>query len=179
MPSAVSSAPLLAPLIVTALLSTENFAAFNALRQRHYPPDRNVVPAHISLFHHLPPARLSELVRLLRDVTQDPPPAAWVGGVLKLRRGNAYRVDSPALLTLWERIADWFAADLTEQDRHSPQFHITIQNKVSLEEAKAVHAELCTTFRPHAVNIVGLAIWAYRDGPWELLRRLPFYGARL
>ncbi|HEU5286581.1 MAG TPA: 2'-5' RNA ligase family protein, partial [Sphingomicrobium sp.] len=36
-------------LIVTAELGAEDFAWLDALRRRHYPPERNRVPAHLTL----------------------------------------------------------------------------------------------------------------------------------
>jgi hypothetical protein len=172
-------APLDAPLIVTALMGAEDFAHFDRLRRAYFPPDRNVIPAHITLFHHLPPARLPELARLISDIVRDPPPAAWISDVLFMGRGNSFRVDSPGLLDARARIAECFAADLTPQDRHTPRLHITIQNKVPPDVAKALNRELHAQFRAQALIIGGIAIWAYRGGPWELIRRFTFRGSRL
>lgn len=44
----------LRPLILTLVLDAQLFKALNALRVRHFPPERNVVPAHVTLFHALP-----------------------------------------------------------------------------------------------------------------------------
>ncbi len=42
------------PLIVTVALDEGAFAWFEDLRQTHFPPGRNQVPAHLTLFHALP-----------------------------------------------------------------------------------------------------------------------------
>lgn len=42
------------PLIVTLALDEQAQARFDALRSRHFPPDRNVLDAHVTLFHALP-----------------------------------------------------------------------------------------------------------------------------
>jgi hypothetical protein len=42
------------PLILTLALDGEAFAFFDGLRRAHFPPERNVVPAHVTLFHALP-----------------------------------------------------------------------------------------------------------------------------
>ncbi len=42
------------PLIVAAALDEGAFAWFEDLRQTHFPPSRNQVPAHLTLFHALP-----------------------------------------------------------------------------------------------------------------------------
>ena len=42
------------PLVVTLALDDDAQARLDALRRTHFPSDRNVVPAHVSLFHALP-----------------------------------------------------------------------------------------------------------------------------
>jgi hypothetical protein len=53
---------------------------------------------------------------------------------------------------------------------------VTIQNKVTPREAKALQAELAATIEPRDFTFAGLALHAYRGGPWELLKRCPFRG---
>src|ERR1700712_5017184 len=43
-----------APLILTLALHGEDQARFDRLRIAHFPPERNLIPAHITMFHHLP-----------------------------------------------------------------------------------------------------------------------------
>lgn len=164
----------LAPLIVTATLSTTDQRRFDALRRTHFPPERNYLSAHLTLFHHLPPARGDELVRLLKQIAADAPPPALVTKVYSLGRGVAYRVESPDLLAMRARIAEWFAPDLTAQDRATPRLHITVQNKVDPAAAKALLAELDRDFAPAPLGIAGLAVHHYRGGPWELMKDIPF-----
>lgn len=164
-----------APIIVTARMGASDFAWADGLRRAHFPPERNLIPAHITLFHHLPPARLPELARLLAGLTRsEPAPPAQISDVLFLGRGVAYRIESPALLALRMRIAAWFAADLTPQDRQTPRLHITIQNKVAPDVARALHADLKAGFRPRPLAIAGLAAWHYLGGPWQLAREFAF-----
>lgn len=167
------------PLIVTALLGSDDFAWADGLRRAHFPPERNFISAHISLFHHLPPARLQELQRLTGQLTRAaPPPAARVSNVMFLGRGVAFRVEAPALLGVRAEIADRFVHDLIPQDRAEPRLHITVQNKVEPAVAKVLHAELSSTFRARALHITGLAIWAYLGGPWQLLSEHHFCGRK-
>ncbi|NJM07417.1 2'-5' RNA ligase family protein [Candidatus Gracilibacteria bacterium] len=42
------------PLILTVLLDEDTFRRFDGLRRTHFPPQRNLIPAHITLFHALP-----------------------------------------------------------------------------------------------------------------------------
>jgi hypothetical protein len=52
---------LIAPVIVAAELGATDFAWLDRLRRAHFPPDRNQLPAHLTLFHHLPPSLLAEI----------------------------------------------------------------------------------------------------------------------
>ena len=167
----------LSPLIVTATLSPGDQRRFDALRRLHFPPERNHLAAHLTLFHHLPPARFDELCTLLRQLAADGPPAAQVTGVYSLGRGVAYRVDAPAMLALRDRVAEWFAADLTPQDQAQPRLHITVQNKVEPAVAKALLAELAGEFVPHPLAITGFAVHYYRGGPWETAAQIGFRGS--
>jgi len=167
-----------APIIVTATMGAADQHRFDTLRARHYPPDRNQLRAHITLFHQLPPSCLGELDRLLKAMAADPPPPATVSDVFSLGRGVAYRIDSPDLLAMRMRIADWFAGSLSAQDQGVPRLHITVQNKVDPAEAKALLAELRQDFRPHPLAITGLAAHHYRGGPWETAFERNFRGRR-
>ena len=52
--------PLYAPLIVTAELPADVMAWADGLRRAHFPPERNQVRAHVTLFHALPPAGIAD-----------------------------------------------------------------------------------------------------------------------
>jgi hypothetical protein len=159
------SAP--APIIVTALLGREDFAWADALRRAHFPAERNFLRAHITLFHHLPPSAERELSDLLRYVTRDPQPKAWLASVISLGQGVAYRIDSPDLADVRARIADRFAPLLMPQDRAGWRPHITVQNKVKPDAARTLLAALSADFVPRPLAIAGLAAWWYRGGPWD------------
>jgi hypothetical protein len=167
-----------APLIVTALLGAADFAWADGLRRRHFPPERNVVPAHISLFRHLPPARLDELSRLLRDLAAEPPPSARLAQLIPLGRGVAYQVHSPELLAMRDHIAEAFRYDLIPQDQGRPRLHITVQNKVEPVVARALLQELAVSFSARPLAIIGLAVWHYRGGPWQPAFSVKFRGKR-
>lgn len=95
-----------APIIVTAEFGPADFAWLDRLRRIHFPAARNVVPAHITLFHHLPPSLLPELdSRLAAETRSAPRPAATIGEPLLLDRGVALRVRSDELMAIRERLA--------------------------------------------------------------------------
>ncbi len=168
-----------APIVVTATMGAADQRHFDALRRAHFPPRRNRLSAHITLFHQLPPSALGELHRLIgRIVADTPPPAALLREVYSLGRGVAFRVDSRDLIAIRARIADHFAGMLTAQDRGVPRLHITIQNKVAPAEARALLAKLAPGFLPRPLAIAGLAAHHYRGGPWEPAFAHSFRGGR-
>lgn len=167
------------PIIVTATMGAADQRYYDALRSAHFPPERNHLAAHITLFHQLPPSCLDELDRLIRRIaTATPPPAARVRDIYSLGNGVAFRVDSPDLLAIRAGIADHFAGMLTAQDQGTPRLHITVQNKVAPKEARALIAELAADFRPRALAIKGLAVFHYLGGPWERAFARNFRGGR-
>ncbi|WP_267386196.1 2'-5' RNA ligase family protein [Sphingomonas sp. GC_Shp_3] len=164
-----------APIIVTALFGKTDAAFFDGLRRQHFPPERNHLAAHLTMFHHLPPAIAAELKQRLSAETRGvPAPDARVGGLMSLGGGVAFRIESPALLAIRAGLADAFAALLMPQDKAGWRPHVTIQNKVPPAQAKALLHTLEAEFRPRTVAIAGLASWYYRGGPWEPLSRHMF-----
>ena len=164
------------PLIVSALLGAEDFAWLDSLRRAHFPPDRNLLPAHLTLFHHLPPSLLPELKRRLSDAVRAAPPRAEAAGLIDLGGGVAIRIVSRGLEEVRADLAESFHGVLTPQDRAGWRPHVTIQNKVAPAEARALKHRLEADFRPRPVRIDGLAMFAYNDGLWEAVSRCMFRG---
>lgn len=163
------------PIIVTALLGRSDQAALDALRREHYPPERNILPAHLTLFHHLPPSVEGELRHRLTAATRGVrAPAAKAAGLMSLGRGVAVKIESPGLAAIRHELADAFTGLLMPQDAGSWRPHVTIQNKVAPSMAKLLLGALGKEFRPRELEIAGLATWWYRDGPWESLSRHMF-----
>ena len=165
-----------APLIVTAELPEALQSRADQLRQLHYPPERNRVKAHVTLFHALPPSVENELRDALAAEARARPAPARMVGVMNLGRGTALRIESPGMIALWERLAERFHGLLTPQDEHRPRLHVTIQNKVSPSEARALQRELAVTIVARDFAFAGLALHRYMGGPWEFVRRWPFRG---
>ena len=164
-----------APIIVTALFGAQDQAWFDALRRAHFPPERNHLAAHLTLFHHLPPSVAGEVKqRLVAETRGVPAPAARLAAPYSLGRGVAYRIDSPGLAAIRARLAEAFAGLLTPQDDAGWRAHVTVQNKVAPAAAKALLAELGSGFAARPLRIAGLAAWWYRGGPWEPLSRHVF-----
>jgi len=167
--------PVPAPIIVTALFGSADAAWFDGLRRAHYPPERNQLPAHLTMFHHLAPSLEDELKRRLMGETRGVrAPLARIAGLMSLGAGAAFRIESPGLVDIRDRLADAFAPMLMPQDSAGWRPHVTIQNKVSPHEAKALTQALQANFTPRPVQIAGLAGWWYRGGPWAPLSRHMF-----
>lgn len=162
------------PIIVTALLGASDFATLDALRRKHFPPERNQLRAHLTMFHHLPPSVERELLGMLQDEAREGVPDARLAGLLNLGRGVAFRVESEGLADIRARIADRFAPLLMPQDRSGWRAHVTVQNKVAPSEARALLEILSAAFAPRPLALAGLAGWRYLDGPWESIAAFAF-----
>ena len=153
-------------LILTLALDEASQARFDALRTAHFPPQRNHIGAHVTLFHALPDAlAVREDVRAAAAAV--PAFDVRVPRLRSLGRGVAYVLESEALTALRRDLAQGWDRLLTAQDRqwHAP--HVTVQNKVRPEQARALLAELSADFAPYEVPATGLALWRYLGGPWE------------
>ncbi len=164
--------PELAPLILTLLLDPPTQERLEAERQRHFPPERNHIPAHVCLFHHLPGEELTGIRLRLARLAGQPALPVRVAGLRSLGRGVAYMLESPALLALRGALARDWAPWLTAQDRQGFRPHATIQNKVSPAEAVGLLAMLQAGFTPWEAQGVGIALWHYRGGPWEAVEEV-------
>jgi 2'-5' RNA ligase len=164
-----------APLILTLALDDETSGRIDALRRRYFPPERNKIPAHVTLFHHLPGGDLPDVEQSLTAACGKTAPfSVIIAGIRNLGRGTALGVESPRLLRLRGALAAVFADHLNAQDRQSYRPHVTIQNKVSPEAARALQGELEASLEPLQGEAVGLDLWRYLGGPWDAVRRFDF-----
>ena len=161
-------------LIVTGEIAPADFSWIEGLRRAHYPPDRNRTPAHLTIFHAIPPSAETELRGRIAQLVRRPPPGASIEGLMDLGGGVALRVVSPELDRIREELADALHGLLGAQDSGGWRPHITIQNKVAPKTARALKDELERSFRRRALAIAGLAIHRYLDGPWERVVAYPF-----
>jgi 2'-5' RNA ligase superfamily len=166
------------PIIVSALFGDEDFAWLDGQRRAHFPAERNVLRAHLTLFHHLPPSIESELLNRLREETRRPAPPAMIDGLMSLGYGVAYRVRSDGLENARANLAEAFAPLLIPQDQASWRPHVTIQNKAKPGIAKALLIALTDNFSPRRLAIAGLAAWHYQGGPWAPIAAYRFGGGQ-
>ena len=163
-------------LIITAEIGDEDHAWLDRLRRAYYPPERNQLPAHLTMFHALPPSAEAEARSTLSRLALEQPPRASIEGLMDLGGGVAFRVVSPELDRIRGELARDFHGLLSAQDSGGWRPHITIQNKVPPKEARALKERLESDFRPRTLAISGLGLHRYLGGPWEKLAIYAFRG---
>ena len=162
------------PLVVTLLLDDDAQQRFDRLRTAHFPPERNHLRAHVTLFHALPGKHLAEVRTELATAAARSAFDITVSGVRFLGRGVALDLDAAELTGLRTALAGAFQPWLTRQDQQWSRPHVTVQNKVEPAVARALHADLTAAFRPETVTARGLGLWHYLGGPWSLEAEFPF-----
>lgn len=170
------------PLVVTARLPAGLYSQVEGLRRAHYPPERNHVPAHVTLFHALPPSSLDEVRRLLAAAAGVwAPVPAETCGLVDLGTGTAVGLASRALVALRADLAGALHGLLGLQDEAAPRFHITLQNKVTRSQARALQAALAGRFEGQRFAFAGLELHRLvalpeGGGRWDTLAQWSFHG---
>ncbi|HLK98761.1 MAG TPA: 2'-5' RNA ligase family protein, partial [Hymenobacter sp.] len=131
------------PLILTLVLDPASQQFFDDLRQQYFPPERNFLQAHLTLFHHLPGTDYDRICAELTEVAAAeqalPLP---VTGVRFLGRGVAYTLENTRLQALHKQLQTRWQPTLTPQDQQKLTPHVTVQNKVDPAVARALHQAL-------------------------------------
>lgn len=152
-------------LIVSLKLDEPSFEHFDKLRKENFPVGRNLVPAHLTLFHQLPDR--SETFDLLRKVGNEINRFTMqTEGALTLGNGVAIKIFSEDLIRLHHRLKEQFAPLLIPQDRQKFRPHITIQNKAPRDEMVSLYNKVARSIDRQIVA-EGLIVWEYLGGPWK------------
>lgn len=164
-----------APLILALTLDGASFAYLDGLRRRHFPPERNIVPAHLTLFHSLPGSERRTVEADLGAACRTRRPFdLQATGPRSLGRGVAIAFSSPELVSLRNDLAREWRDWLTPQDSARIAPHVTVQNKVAPDAARALLADLAAGFAPFSARAEGVTLWEYRGGPWAAPKRFRF-----
>lgn len=168
-------------LIVTLQMEARAAARFTALRRAHFPPERNWLDAHITLFHALPMSARDAVLGDIADIAANTDLFALrVERLLFLGAGVAYALASAEAWAVRDALARCWSDLLGRQDSHRRRpLHVTVQNKVSPAEARLLLADLERNFSPASVDAIGLQVWEYRGGPWLALKTLAFQPAQI
>jgi 2'-5' RNA ligase len=163
------------PLILTLKLDSKTFGYFNQLRQQHFPPGRNFLPAHVTLFHALPDEHRLDVQKVLRTLYSHTSVLSLTFPKLRfLGKGVAVEVDCPELVQLRHQLATTWKNWLSRQDQQGYRPHITIQNKATPNEARQLYEQLTSEWMSFGGYGEGLLLWQYKGGPWELINELDF-----
>jgi 2'-5' RNA ligase len=162
------------PIILTLQLDATTSRYFQALRERHFPPERNFINAHLTLFHHLPGSEEAAVVDAVKQAALRTPFSVTAAGVLTLGQGVAIRMQSDELLAVRAQLAQAFAQWLIPQDRASFRPHITIQNKTTPASAALLFNDMRQTFQVFDARAEGIEVWRYLGGPWQAITCIPF-----
>ena len=163
------------PLILTVKLDADSFGFFDLLREKYFPPERNFLAAHVTLFHHLPGEKISQIESDLKSVCAEYEAFEMRFPTLRfLGKGTAAEIESAQLIRLRSTLAAGWENHLNNQDRQKFKPHITIQNKVAPEKARKLYEELRMSWQTRTGKAVGLQLWHYLGGPWELAKEFAF-----
>ena len=163
------------PLILTLKLDQETQQYFNQFREKYFPPERNYLDAHLTMFHHLPGEEIAGICETLDKISAEFSPFEIKFPKWRfLGKGVAADVESKKLIDLRKQLAEIWQDRLTRQDSQKFKPHITIQNKVAPEKARRLFNNLSELKRlPNGFG-EGLQLWHYMGGPWKLEREFLF-----
>lgn len=163
------------PLIITVKMDSNSHERLTGWRERFFPPARNYLTAHITLYHHLPAEHLHWIEKELTEFcrVQDAFPLSFHrvehnGGFVSVL------VDAPPLLHMKSHFDSVFGKFLKPQDQQKIRPHVTLVNKVSREEGKAASELIHLEFFPWQGRAEGLEIHFYHHGPWNLHSQIYF-----
>lgn len=165
-----------APLILTLALDSASQQYFNKLRKAYFPPERNYLDAHLTLFHHLPQGESAIIQTIAHLTKQQQKMQVQVTGVKSIGNGVAFSMESNPLQQMHKRLQSDWQQWLIPQDRQKLWPHVTIQNKVKPEEAKKLKEMLEQDFEPFVIKGTGLSLFEYLGGPWKFVREFEFDG---
>lgn len=155
------------PLILTLSIEKKAALFFNSLRKKHFPPSRNFIDAHLTLFHALPnEVKIVEDIKALCE--RQTPFELIIKEVVSISKGVAYKIESNELLQLHKILKNKWQSFLSSQDSQKLWPHITVQNKVQTQQAKDLLGELQNSFTQFSTTATGLQLWEYLEGPWRL-----------
>ena len=148
--------------IATIEIDEENFFWLEDLRRAHFPAERNLLSAHLTLFHKLGVSQIDRLHSI--EMPRAPLPLRFTGLRL-LGAGVAVDVEAPELQRFRDRLKSELGGTLAAQDAQRWRPHVTVQNKVTPAMAKALCTELSRAFAPRDGTATALRVCRYLGGP--------------
>jgi len=165
------------PLILTLSFQESDQAYFTDLRNKYFPSQLNYLQAHLTLFHQLPSQGALIVSRLKEIASMMPEMTLMVDKIVSIGNGTAFHIVSQELSTLHLALQGEWHDLLIPQDRQKLWPHVTVQNKVPLQQALRLQEQLSSGFIPFNVQGKGLTLWEYDGGPWNFLNYYGFQGS--
>ncbi len=164
------------PMIVTARMDPADLSVFNTLRERYFPVARNYLFAHLTLFHQIPcEQRADFMAAAAESLIHQSPFSVRVLAPVSIGHGVAVPVAADRLQAIRQPLRERFADVLRPQDLNPwKRPHLTLQNKVSREEARRTLEAVKQEALPPTLLITGLQYYRYDYGPWSKLGELVF-----
>jgi 2'-5' RNA ligase len=161
------------PLILTLALPRRIEGQLDALRRAHYPALQNRVPAHLTLFRHLPgPSMPAVLAAIESEAAHTPRFPIDIGEACAWGESIVLPVQSPALQDLQTALSERLFPMLIPADRAAFRPHITLANHLDRQARNQSLERLKLAWpRPLRAEAEGLQLWRYDDGSWSLLVR--------
>ncbi len=165
------------PLLLTLGFDRATFGRLDGLRARYFPPERNQIPAHLSLFHQLPGQEQGAIEDTLARAARSagPIPLTFTD-IKRMGRGLMLPVQATGLAPLRASLARSFAPWLTDQDRQPFHPHVTIMNKAERAEVDSALDHLRGDWQPWTGRGERLLLWRYLGGPWEAVEEYDLTG---
>jgi 2'-5' RNA ligase len=161
--------------ILTLKLDDASFELLQSWRTRYFPPERNHLPAHLTLFHTLSALQIENLqAQWAALATREPMELRYVAPRL-LGGGVAINVESPGLVAMRTRLMNAMSGAYTRQDQQPFRAHVTIQNKVPAAQARELFVHHQMQFKPWSGRAQAVLVWEYLGGPWALQSELPLH----
>ncbi|MGB0176069.1 MAG: 2'-5' RNA ligase family protein [Owenweeksia sp.] len=162
------------PIIISLSINHEAQTFFDRLREMYFPPERNFLKAHLTLFHALPGEKLADIVNELESVAAETRTFELSAqGWKVMGKGVALVLERSQLRDIHQKLQVKWQKHLTAQDAQGLWPHITIQNKVSPQEAQFTYEKVRDMWPP-PVMATGFKLYYYDGGPWEFAGLYPF-----
>lgn len=147
----------------------------NDLRKQYFPPKRNFLEAHVTLFHALPAEHEDEIKQLLSQLAANTPIFDIVyDKPMLLGKGVALDAEKSKIGGLHRKMQHIWQPWLTPQDSQRLRQHVTIQNKVEPEEAKKLYEELKQTWQALHCKATGFELYRYVAPRWQFMQQFKF-----
>lgn len=158
--------------ILTLSLNPELQNELNLWRARYFPPERNFLDAHVTLFHALPEIEWARFNADVEQVTRKTPRfKVRVAEPYSLGRGVGVKVEAKDIGVIHQRLQNLWQDFLRPQDLQKRRAHCTLQNKVEPAHARASRAEIGAAWTNLEGEARALDLWEYLNGPWRFCAR--------